>query len=96
MEALIDTHCHIHDSEYDFLIEDVLKQASLEHIKAMICVGTDERSSHEALAFAQAESACRASLGLHPHLAAQSLEQLKTSFKTLSALAHSNSNQKCW
>ncbi len=95
MEALIDTHCHIHDSEYDFLIEDVLKQASLEQIKAMICVGTDERSSHEALAFAQAESTCRASLGLHPHLATQSLEQLKTALKTLSTLAHSNSNQKC-
>lgn len=87
MQALIDTHCHIHDSEYDFLIEDVLKDAKQAGVANMICVGTDLRSSFEALEFAQNQADCYASLGLHPHLAVQSLKELEIEFKALKELA---------
>ena len=94
MEPLIDSHCHIHDSEYDFLIDDVLRRAAAQNIRAMICVGTDGRSSREALAFSQKQPACWASLGLHPHTAVQPLSSLKESFAALAELARKNRPNK--
>ena len=86
MEALIDTHCHIHDSDYDFLQEDVLKAAKAQKVVKLICVGTDLRSSKEAIDFALQNAGCYASFGLHPHLATQSLGALKEQFQRLKSL----------
>lgn len=88
MTSLIDTHCHIHDSEYEFIIDDVLDQAKIQKIETLICVGTDLRSSKEALSFSQTHPQCYASLGLHPHLATQSLTDLKLQFERLKELAY--------
>ncbi|MCY4010933.1 MAG: TatD family hydrolase [Candidatus Saccharibacteria bacterium] len=87
MTSLVDTHCHIHDSNYDFLIEDVLKQAQLNKIDAMICVGTDLKSSQEALDFCLKNPNCYASLGLHPHLGVKPLTELREMFKQLRQLS---------
>ena len=87
MPALIDTHCHIHDSDYDFLIDDVLAQAQASQIVAMICVGTDLRSSRQAATFSAQQPTCYASLGLHPHLATQPLARLEQEFAQLATLA---------
>ena len=83
MESLIDTHCHIHDSEYDFDIEEVLQNNSKQNIIAMICVGTCLRSSMEAINLSQQQDNCYASFGLHPHLAVRPLQELKVSFAAL-------------
>lgn len=87
MKDLIDTHCHIHDSEYDFLTDQVLKAATSQKISAMICVGTNLRSSLEAIEFATIHKNCYASFGLHPHLAVQPLNELKDDFNRLKKLA---------
>ena len=87
MEPLVDTHCHIHDSEYDFVIDDVLEGARSRGIQSMVCVGTDWRSSRQAFDFSQEQGNCYASLGLHPHLAVQPLPVLKEAFAKLSRLA---------
>ena len=87
MEPLVDSHCHIHDSAYGFLAEEVLKEAARQRIAAMICVGTDGRSSREALGFCQDRPACWASLGLHPHLAVQASAELDAAFRALAELA---------
>ena len=87
MEDLIDSHCHIHDSEYDFLIDEVLKESEKQRIVAMICVGTNLRSSLEAIEFSFKQKNCYASFGLHPHLAVGSLEELKADFNLLRELA---------
>ena len=86
MEALIDTHCHIHDSEYDLLQAEVLEQARAQGVGQLICVGTDLRSSQEAIDFALSNPGCYASFGLHPHLATQPLSDLKAQFQRLQKL----------
>lgn len=63
---LIDTHCHIHES-YDLPITDVLTRAQEEGVTHMICVGTNEESSRQAIAFADAHDEAFASIGVHPH-----------------------------
>lgn len=63
---LIDTHCHIHES-YELPISEVLERAHEQGIEGMICVGTSEESSRQAIAFADAHKEAFASIGVHPH-----------------------------
>lgn len=64
-----DTHCHIHDTSF-FSRED--GQAAYERaleagVGRILCVGTDTKSSHEAVQFASSNPGCRAAVGIHPH-----------------------------
>ena len=64
---VIDTHCHIHDSEfYPENREDVYRQSRDAGV-VMLCVGTTVRSSREAVAFAETHEGCYAAVGIHPH-----------------------------
>ena len=63
---LIDTHCHIHES-YDLPLEEVLKQASIQGVTEIICVGTSEESSRQAIAFCEKNEQAYAAIGVHPH-----------------------------
>lgn len=64
---LIDTHCHIHESNYPLDIGDVLSRAHHSGINQMICVGTNEQSSKEAVEFAHNHEHIYAAIGVHPH-----------------------------
>jgi TatD DNase family protein len=64
---LIDTHCHIHESSYPLEIDAVLTRAHEAGVSKMICVGTSEQSSLEAVALAKKELTIFASIGVHPH-----------------------------
>jgi len=64
---LIDTHCHIHESSYPLDVEEVLKDAHEVGVVKLICVGTSEKSSHEAVLFAADHANIYASIGVHPH-----------------------------
>ena len=67
----IDTHCHIHDSEFAEKfggdVTAVLFRARAEGVDTCICIGTDAKSSLEAVAFARTEANVYATLALHPH-----------------------------
>ncbi len=67
----IDTHCHIHDSEfnqkYDQTPEEIMAESVIEGVDTFVCVGTDDASSRQAVAFAHAHQNCYATLALHPH-----------------------------
>ena len=64
---LIDSHCHLHDTEfYPDGREEVYTRA-IEAGVAMFCVGTDERSSREAVEFAASHDDTWAIVGVHPH-----------------------------
>lgn len=64
---LVDTHCHIHDTEfYPDNQEEAYAQSRAAGV-TMFCVGTDERSSREAVAFAESHEGCFAIIGVHPH-----------------------------
>ncbi len=64
---LIDTHCHIHDTEFTFDHDSLLTRARQARVEKMICVGTSETSSRDALQFAAQQSGVYASIGVHPH-----------------------------
>ena len=68
MPRLIDSHCHLHDSEfYDDAARETAYQQAVQAGIAMICVGTDVRSSRQAVQFALARDHCYAAVGIHPH-----------------------------
>lgn len=63
---LVDTHCHIHEP-YKLSVDEVLARAEEAGVTRLICVGTDERSSEEAIAFADSHEEAFAAIGVHPH-----------------------------
>lgn len=79
--VLIDTHCHIHSRDYPLPAEEALQRAREAGVTKLICVGTDENDSADAVAFAaHHEDGVFASIGLHPHDAingVRGIEKLK-------------------
>ncbi len=63
---LIDTHCHVHEP-LELELPDVLKNAQDADVGSMICVGTSEESSRQAIAFSEQHSQAFAAIGVHPH-----------------------------
>lgn len=63
----VDTHCHIHESSYPLNVDDVLLRAREANVAQMICVGTSEQSSREAIEFIAHHENIFASVGVHPH-----------------------------
>lgn len=64
---LTDTHCHIHESSYPLDVKETLEKARQSGVDTMICVGTSEKSSEEAVLFAKSHENIYASIGVHPH-----------------------------
>lgn len=72
---LIDTHCHIHDTEfYPDNRDEVYTQSVEAGVAAMICAGTDEKSSRQSIEFANTHDKCYALIGVHPHEAVHGFE----------------------
>ena len=71
-----DTHCHIHEESY--VERELAYQRAMEAgIGRLICVGTDPKSSREAVEFARGHENVWASVGLHPHDAMTGSEAVK-------------------
>lgn len=64
---IVDTHCHIHSSDYKLDPSVALDNARKSGVEKIICVGTDIEDSRRALEFVQNKESCWASVGLHPH-----------------------------
>lgn len=60
-----DTHCHIHEPEYS--LDGVEERAQEVGVDYLICVGTDVKTSREAVEFVIDRPNAWASVGLHPH-----------------------------
>ncbi len=65
--SLVDTHCHIHEADYKIPPDVAIAKAVQSGVTKLICVGTDEITSREAVEFVQNRNNCWASIGLHPH-----------------------------
>lgn len=65
--TLVDTHCHIHESSYPLDAVEVLRRAHDNGVTKLICVGTSEQSSEEAIEFASGHDCVYATVGVHPH-----------------------------
>lgn len=64
---IIDTHCHIHDSEFYLENREEAYRESREAGVVMVCVGTNVKSSHEAVEFCCTHEGCYPIVGIHPH-----------------------------
>ena len=64
---LIDTHCHVHWADFPIPADEVIASARNAGVMQMICVGTDEKTSLEAIEFAKNHDEAFASIGVHPH-----------------------------
>lgn len=75
---LVDTHCHIHESDYPLDTTDVIQRANEASVLKMICVGTNQQSSAEAVTFAASRKDIYASVGVHPHDTKDGYEVIST------------------
>lgn len=64
---LVDTHCHIHEADFPLGVKDVLLRAKEANIETLLCIGTNEQSSKDAITFADTYDNSWASIGVHPH-----------------------------
>lgn len=74
----VDTHCHIHSSDYKLDSEEVFKRALKTGVTKMICVGTDVSDSRLACSFALKHEGVFASVGVHPHEAKHGIEGIES------------------
>lgn len=63
---LIDSHCHIHDSDYPIDADEAIARAKKSGVEQLICIGTDADNSHQAIKFANSHENVFASVGVHP------------------------------
>lgn len=69
MSYLIDTHCHIHDNEFEFDVDTVVSGAREAGVGQLICIGTSALDSQRACDFVRDKPGMWASVGLQPHSA---------------------------
>lgn len=67
MLEYVDTHCHLHFSQYQSNAEEVIKNAIAAGVSKIITVGTNAKDSQLAVDFAEKHQNVWASIGLHPH-----------------------------
>lgn len=64
---LFDTHCHIHDADYPLDASETIERAHKADVMQMVCIGTSESDSRQAIEFASNHEGIFASVGVHPH-----------------------------
>lgn len=70
-----DTHCHIHEEDYPDA-EAAYQRALEAGVTRMVVVGTDLKSSEEAVQFASTHANAWATIGVHPHEAKDEFARL--------------------
>lgn len=65
--VLVDSHCHLHDTAFYPDGRELPYQQSVDAGVVMVCVGTDERSSVEAVEFCADHPLAWPVVGVHPH-----------------------------
>lgn len=64
---LVDSHSHLDMDAYKDDLETVLEQAYQNHVRFVISVGIDEKSSRQAISLAKKYDMIKATIGIHPH-----------------------------
>jgi TatD DNase family protein len=67
----IDTHCHLQFQQFDEDREVVIQRAIQNEIDAMLTIGTDLKSSRDAIALSKKFAVIFASVGIHPNDSSQ-------------------------
>ncbi len=87
LPALVDTHAHLDNSQYDSDRAEVIKRARQGGVSQILTVGCDLASSQASIALANEHPDIYASVGIHPH---DALEGSDDGIATLRHLAKSN------
>lgn len=90
---LFDSHNHLDDSSYKNDMDDVVKRAGEEGVKAMMVVGVDLKTALKAVGISKQYQHIYTSVGIHPHDARQCS---KNDLDTLRDIARQNSCVKAW
>jgi len=80
---LIDSHCHLQFPQFQDDRIQVLERAWQAGLSAIVMVGTDADSSQQALALAEDHLNLFATVGWHPHQAAQFNDQARLALRRL-------------
>ena len=72
--SLIDTHAHLHFPELAADLAGVLERARTAGVTAMVTIGTDRETNPAAVALAERLGSVYATVGIHPHDAAEATE----------------------
>lgn len=73
---LTDTHCHIHKPGYEDQ-SAAYERARAAGVSRLICVGTDNDTSAQAVDFAERHDGTWASIGAHPHDATNGIDGIR-------------------
>jgi TatD DNase family protein len=71
---LFDTHAHLHFPEFDQDLDGVLARASAAGVTGMVTIGTDRETNAAAVALSERLPHVYATVGIHPHDAAEATE----------------------
>jgi TatD DNase family protein len=80
---LFDTHAHLHFPDFDADRDEMLARARQAGVRRMLTIGTDVPTSHAAIDIAAREPDVWASVGVHPHDAADADEHVLTDIERL-------------
>jgi TatD DNase family protein len=83
MNMLIDSHCHLQFPQFQDDRVQVLDRAWQAGLSAIVVVGTDTDASQQALALAETHPNVFATVGWHPHQAAQFDDQQRLALRRL-------------
>ncbi len=64
---LVDSHCHLQDSQFDGDRQSVLERSRQVGVSALVVIGTDLESSRRAVDIADSMENVYAAVGVHPH-----------------------------
>ncbi len=64
---LVDSHCHLQDSQFESDRDEVLDRACQAGVSAFVVIGTDLESSWRAVDLADSHSDVYDAVGVHPH-----------------------------
>jgi TatD DNase family protein len=84
---LFDTHAHLHFPEFDADRAEMMARARQAGVTRMLTIGTEVPTSRAAIALAQAEPDVWASVGVHPHDAADADEGVLAEIERLAEAA---------
>ena len=71
---LVDTHAHLHVPEFATDLDAVLARARQAGVRAVVTIGTDRETNPAAVALAERHADVYASVGIHPHDAAEATD----------------------
>jgi len=81
--VLFDTHAHLHVPDFDADRAETMARARQAGVTRMLTIGTEVPTSRAAIALAQAEPDVWASVGVHPHDAAEADEAVLAEIERL-------------